>query len=98
MSSLEDLLGDIVKKADGQVSEDDRGKIVKRITLTPAQKQIMQETKDSAKQAAELISKAETLRRKFWADIEIESGLYVNTMRYDEDQDVVIVYESPLDK
>src|SRR3954452_24549013 len=98
MSTLEERLRKITAEAEGKVTEDAKGKIVRRVHLTDAQKALMREAKDSLKQAAELMSKAETLRRKFWCDLEIQTGLYLNNMRYDDELGDVVVYESPLDK
>ena len=97
MTNLEDTIGNIVRDADDKTGEDPDGrKVVQRITLTPEQKKVLDDAVACAKKGAEMFSKAETLKNKFWADLELASGFFLNQMRYDEKQDVVFVYESPI--
>lgn len=101
MSNLEDLINDIIKQADSKIEDEKLGTVLQRIPVTPEQRALydegikcMEEVKTILEETVlEKVAKANALRKKFWADIELQSGVFTKQMRYKPEENVVIVFE-----
>lgn len=103
---MEEMLSEALKSADDKIEDEKFGKVIARFTLPPDLKKLreegkilMEKGKDILKKdLAETLGKSGSLGKKFWAEVELRSGYYVNTMKISKNNESeVLIYESEID-
>jgi len=87
---LHRMLSDII----GGIKDDDDSDVIKTIPLKKEWKKLHSETIQSLNKGKQFVAQADTLRRKMWADIELDTGIYDKRMRYNRKKQVIEVRDS----
>jgi hypothetical protein len=91
--SLEALLREITENVNPEL-----GSVIQTLDLRPEWKNLFDEMVKCRDDMQRMTALYDALKRKAWSTVELDTGFYANSMRYNLETKKIDIYRSPLDQ